>query len=216
MPDPVRGPRIAIIGGGIGGLAAAAFLRRAGLTATVHEQAAALTEVGAGLVAAPNAVRLMRRLGVIDRFLSRAVPLDWGWEFRRWEDGKVRPTRPGWRAVSRSCTGPTCRRWRSPLQVRGCITRSAMCWGVRTTCRTPRHTRSYCRMCSPSTHPPRRRPRAGSRTRSAPRLPLQACNGCGMRLTLRGRCATTGSRKPTSRTPCAQSWMRSRRTIHAQ
>lgn len=87
MPDLVHGPRIAIIGGGIGGLAAGAFLRRAGLTATVYEQAPALAEVGAGLVVAPNAVRLLRRLDVMERFLRRAVPLDWGWEFRRWADG---------------------------------------------------------------------------------------------------------------------------------
>lgn len=83
------GPRIAIVGAGIGGLAAGAFLRRAGLTATVYEQAPALTEVGAGLVLAPNAGRLLRRLGVLDRLLRRAVPLDWGWEFRRWADGSV-------------------------------------------------------------------------------------------------------------------------------
>ncbi|MEV5843610.1 FAD-dependent monooxygenase [Streptomyces sp. NPDC051985] len=83
------GPRIAIVGGGIGGLAAAAFLRRAGLTATVHEQAPALAKVGAGLVVAPNAVRLLRRLGVMERFLRGAVPLEWGWEFRRWADGDV-------------------------------------------------------------------------------------------------------------------------------
>ncbi len=89
MPATVPGPRIAIVGGGIGGLAAGAFLRRAGLTATVYEQAPALTEVGAGLVMAPNAVRLLRRLGVMDQFLRRAVPLDWGWEFRRWTDGHV-------------------------------------------------------------------------------------------------------------------------------
>lgn len=89
MPDVVHGLRIAIIGGGIGGLAAAAFLRRAGLTATVHEQASALTEVGAGLVVAPNAGRLLRRLGVMEQLLRRAVPLDWGWEFRRWADGSV-------------------------------------------------------------------------------------------------------------------------------
>ncbi|MCX4460258.1 FAD-dependent monooxygenase [Streptomyces sp. NBC_01728] len=89
MPDLVHGPRIAIIGGGIGGLAACAFLRRAGLTATVYEQAPALAEVGAGLVVAPNAVRLLRRLDVMERFLRRAVPLDWGWEFRRWADGGV-------------------------------------------------------------------------------------------------------------------------------
>ncbi|WP_236670089.1 FAD-dependent monooxygenase [Streptomyces antimycoticus] len=89
MPDFVRGPRIAVVGGGIGGLAAGAFLRRAGLTATVYEQAPALKEVGAGLVVAPNAVRLLRRLDVVERFLRRAVPLDWGWEFRRWADGSV-------------------------------------------------------------------------------------------------------------------------------
>jgi len=89
MPATVPGPRIAIIGGGIGGLAAGAFLRRSGLTATVYEQATALTEVGAGLVMAPNAVRLLRRLGTMDQFLRRAVPLDWGWEFRRWTDGTV-------------------------------------------------------------------------------------------------------------------------------
>ncbi|MGC9539061.1 FAD-dependent monooxygenase [Streptomyces sp. UG1] len=89
MPDVAHGPRIAIVGGGIGGLAVAAFLRRAGLTATVYEQASALTEVGAGLIVAPNAVRLLRRLGVMERLLRRAVPLEWAWEFRRWADGGV-------------------------------------------------------------------------------------------------------------------------------
>lgn len=82
-------PRIAVVGGGIGGLAACAFLHRRGLAATVYEQAPRLTEVGAGLVVAPNAVRLLRRLGVMRRFLLAAVPLEWGWEFRRWEDGTV-------------------------------------------------------------------------------------------------------------------------------
>ncbi|MBO4253333.1 FAD-dependent monooxygenase [Streptomyces griseorubiginosus] len=89
MPTHVPGPRIAIVGGGIGGLAAAAFLNRSGLRATVYEQAPALGEVGAGLVVAPNAVRLLRRLGAMERLLRRAVPLDWGWEFRRWADGRV-------------------------------------------------------------------------------------------------------------------------------
>ena len=80
---------IAIIGGGIGGLAAAAFLRRAGLAATVYEQAAQLAEVGAGVVVAPNAARLLRALGVLGVFEERAVRLETGWEFRRWQDGSV-------------------------------------------------------------------------------------------------------------------------------
>jgi salicylate hydroxylase len=80
---------IAIIGGGIGGLAAAAFLHRAGLPATVYEQAAQLREVGAGVVVAPNAARLLRALRVLDEFAARAVVLETGWEFRRWQDGSV-------------------------------------------------------------------------------------------------------------------------------
>jgi salicylate hydroxylase len=84
--DPLR---IAIVGGGIGGLATAAFLRRAGFDCTVYEQASRLTEIGAGLVVAPNAARLLRRLGVLEDFATGAVRLDVGWEFRRWEDGRV-------------------------------------------------------------------------------------------------------------------------------
>lgn len=81
--------RIAIVGGGIGGLAAALFLRRAGLQATVYEQAPELREVGAGLVIPPNMVRPLARLGLaaaLDRF---AVRLDAAWEFRRWRDARV-------------------------------------------------------------------------------------------------------------------------------
>src|SRR5215469_12935997 len=82
-------PEIAIVGGGIGGLATAAFLHLAGLPSTVYEQAPELREVGAGLVVAPNAARLLRRLGVLAEFVQRAVRLEIGWEFRRWQDGRV-------------------------------------------------------------------------------------------------------------------------------
>src|SRR2546427_6722491 len=90
MVTPSSGaPRIAIVGGGIGGLATAVFLHRAGLLSTVYEQAAEIKEVGAGLVLAPNAVRVLRRIGAVDRLARGAVPLDVGWEFRRWADGQV-------------------------------------------------------------------------------------------------------------------------------
>jgi salicylate hydroxylase len=82
-------PEIVIVGGGIGGLATAAFLHRAGLPSTVYEQASELRAVGAGLVVAPNAARLLRQLGVLETFARRAVRLDIGWEFRRWQDGTV-------------------------------------------------------------------------------------------------------------------------------
>ena len=81
--------RIAVVGGGIGGLAAAAFWRLAGLAATVYEQASALGEVGAGLVVAPNAARLLRRLPSEFGLERAGVVLETGWEFRRWADGAV-------------------------------------------------------------------------------------------------------------------------------
>jgi salicylate hydroxylase len=86
---PGSSPRIAVVGGGIGGLAAAGFLRAYGLQARVFEQAAELTEVGAGVVAAPNAVRLLRSLGGFEAFERTAVPLTAAWQFQRWEDGTV-------------------------------------------------------------------------------------------------------------------------------
>lgn len=81
--------RVAIVGGGLGGLAAAAFLHQAGVPAVVYEQARQLREVGAGIMVPPNGARMLRRLGVLGAFRERAVRLDTGWEFRRWEDGRV-------------------------------------------------------------------------------------------------------------------------------
>jgi salicylate hydroxylase len=80
---------IAIVGAGIGGLATAAFLHQFGVGSTVYEQAPALTDIGAGLVNAPNAARLVRRLGGAAFLDEQAVRLEVGWEFRRWEDGRV-------------------------------------------------------------------------------------------------------------------------------
>ena len=56
--------RVAIVGGGIGGVAAANALLQRGLDVRVYEQASALTEVGAGVALQPNGVRMLRRLGL--------------------------------------------------------------------------------------------------------------------------------------------------------
>lgn len=81
--------RIAIVGGGLGGLAAALFLRRAGLQATVYEQATELREVGAGIVVSPNMVKALDKLGLAGELPAFAVRLEAAWEFRRWQDGRV-------------------------------------------------------------------------------------------------------------------------------
>jgi hypothetical protein len=56
--------RVAIVGGGIGGLAAANALSQRGIDVRVYEQAEQLAEVGAGVAIQPNGVRILRRLGL--------------------------------------------------------------------------------------------------------------------------------------------------------
>jgi 2-polyprenyl-6-methoxyphenol hydroxylase-like FAD-dependent oxidoreductase len=69
-----KGLTAAVVGGGIGGLATAAALTRAGIQASVYEQAAELGEVGAGVLIGPNSVRLLHRLG-----LAEAIDEAGGW-----------------------------------------------------------------------------------------------------------------------------------------
>src|SRR5664279_4105194 len=58
---------IGIIGGGIGGVAAAVALHRAGIEATVYERATEFREVGAGMMLWPNATRVLKELGLLER-----------------------------------------------------------------------------------------------------------------------------------------------------
>jgi salicylate hydroxylase len=82
--------RVAIVGGGLGGLSAALFLLRAGLRdVRLFEQQAELAEIGAGIQMAPNALRLLQRLGLGDALMEAGVPFETPWEFRRWQDGEI-------------------------------------------------------------------------------------------------------------------------------
>jgi 2-polyprenyl-6-methoxyphenol hydroxylase-like FAD-dependent oxidoreductase len=56
--------RIAIAGGGIGGLTVALALKEFGFEAEVYEQAPALLDVGAAIAIWPNAMRVLERLGL--------------------------------------------------------------------------------------------------------------------------------------------------------
>jgi 2-polyprenyl-6-methoxyphenol hydroxylase-like FAD-dependent oxidoreductase len=68
--QPVRS--IAIIGGGIGGVAAAVALRQVGIDATVYERAPQMREVGAGMMLWPNATRVLRDIGLLEDVLVRS------------------------------------------------------------------------------------------------------------------------------------------------
>ncbi len=55
---------VAIVGGGIGGLATALAMTQAGFTVTVYERSAQLVDQGAGITLAPNATRVLYHLGL--------------------------------------------------------------------------------------------------------------------------------------------------------
>ena len=80
--------RIAVIGGGIGGLTAAVALYQAGFEVNVYEQAPELTEVGGGINMAPNATRVLRGLGLAER-LDREGVRPRNTHQRRWQDGRT-------------------------------------------------------------------------------------------------------------------------------
>ncbi|MBR8655684.1 FAD-dependent monooxygenase [Achromobacter sp. Marseille-Q0513] len=60
---------VAIVGAGIGGLAAALAIRQAGLSVSVYDQASRLEPLGASLTLWPNAMRCLRALGVAEPLL---------------------------------------------------------------------------------------------------------------------------------------------------
>ena len=64
--------KITVVGGGIGGLAIAILLRRAGASVRVLEQAEAISEVGAGLQISPNGVAVLRAMGLADDLAWKA------------------------------------------------------------------------------------------------------------------------------------------------
>jgi len=80
-------PSVIIAGAGIGGLAAAALLRRRGFEVAVYEQARRLQEVGAGVQLSANAVKVLRSLEMEKRVVSRGFQpthfIGWSWKSGR-------------------------------------------------------------------------------------------------------------------------------------
>jgi salicylate hydroxylase len=80
--------RVAIIGGGIGGLTAANALSQAGIEVAVYEAAAVLKEIGAGVALHPNAMKVLRAIGVEDNVRQVAGRSQWQ-VMRNWKTGRV-------------------------------------------------------------------------------------------------------------------------------
>jgi salicylate hydroxylase len=69
--------RVAIVGGGIGGLFAANALAAQGIEVSVYEQAPAIGEIGAGVFLTPNSVRHLQRVGLepaVEKWGARVGP----------------------------------------------------------------------------------------------------------------------------------------------
>lgn len=97
-----RPHRVAIVGGGIGGLFAANAMLARGFDVAVYEQASELGEVGAGVFITPNAVRQMRRVGLgpaVERFGALVGSAS---RYRRHDGAEIAPVRvtdaEGWAA----------------------------------------------------------------------------------------------------------------------
>ena len=96
-------PKVVVVGGGIGGLFAANALIAHGLAVSVHEQAPALGEVGAGVFLTPNSVRQLQRVDLgpaVETWGARVGP---GSHYFRHDGAPIAPVQvtdsSGWNAT---------------------------------------------------------------------------------------------------------------------
>jgi salicylate hydroxylase/6-hydroxynicotinate 3-monooxygenase len=81
-------PSIAIVGGGIGGLTAAASLTRLGFNAQVYEQAEQFAPIGAGIQLTANAMKALSGLGLAEPLRSEGFAPA-AFHSRDWDTGNV-------------------------------------------------------------------------------------------------------------------------------
>jgi 6-hydroxynicotinate 3-monooxygenase len=83
-----RKPAIAIIGAGTAGLTAAATLRRIGFEVSIYEQAQAFARIGAGIQMNPNAMKVLRGLGLEASIRAIGFAPEIGYN-RQWDTGEI-------------------------------------------------------------------------------------------------------------------------------
>jgi 6-hydroxynicotinate 3-monooxygenase len=98
-------PKIAIIGAGMGGLTAAATLIAAGFDAEIYEQASRFSRLGAGIQMSPNAMKVLRKIGLEPAMLEIAFrpPSQYS---REWDTGKLLLEVPFGDAIDRRYGAP--------------------------------------------------------------------------------------------------------------
>jgi 6-hydroxynicotinate 3-monooxygenase len=82
-----KSPRIAVIGAGLGGAAAAALLHGANFNVRLYEQAPSFSRIGAGIHLGPNVMKVMRKIGIEDALNRTGSHPDF-WYSRDWETGE--------------------------------------------------------------------------------------------------------------------------------
>ena len=94
---------VVVVGGGIGGLFAANALIAHGINVSVHEQASALGEVGAGVFLTPNSVRHLQRVGLGPLVEERGARVGTGSRYFRHDGAEIAPVQvadsSGWNAT---------------------------------------------------------------------------------------------------------------------
>lgn len=81
-----KNPRIAVIGGGLGGIAAASLLQQSGYNVRVYEQTRDFGRIGAGIHLGPNVVRVLDRMGVAKKLIETGVQPE-AWVSKVWDTG---------------------------------------------------------------------------------------------------------------------------------
>jgi len=112
---------VAVVGAGMGGLAAAACLRKAGIDVAVYEQARQFTRLGAGIQIGCNAMHVLRGLGLEPRLRAETF-YPRSWNNRDWKSARCcstccsasRPRRNTARRPAGPSRRPACPRWAAP------------------------------------------------------------------------------------------------------
>jgi 6-hydroxynicotinate 3-monooxygenase len=86
-------PRIAIIGGGMGGLAAGVLFERHGFQISVYEQASHIARIGAGINIYPNGMHVLRATGVVEDLMALGQ-MPKTWYSRVWDSGDILYSQP--------------------------------------------------------------------------------------------------------------------------